>query len=157
VFIKVPHRFCIAPPSTKNQSPSDSLSLASSFYGPGAVAYWYLTFLSCLVSRTFNPKKGESDSITSDFITLITYPTVSSTHLIAQVQSYLYLGASDLVTLRQRLVSIGASLAITDVYMTFCIFLLLPTTPRNSFKHTLLLALSGKFPWELLHTKARFK
>jgi hypothetical protein len=74
--------------SAADPSTFDSLALVSSFYGPGATACWYLTCLSCLISWTIHPKKQKTDSITSDFIAAVTFPTVAAAHLIAQVQNY---------------------------------------------------------------------
>jgi hypothetical protein len=66
----------------------DTYTVVSSLYGPGATGYWYLTGLSSLASRTMIPEKRISGSIDSDFIALLTFPTVAAGHLITQVHPY---------------------------------------------------------------------
>jgi hypothetical protein len=67
---------------------ADLYSLVSSLYGPGTTACWYLTALSYHASWTLHPKKRMSGSIDTDFIALLTFPTVAAGHLISQVYGY---------------------------------------------------------------------
>ena len=131
--------------SAADPSTFDSLALVNSFYGPGATACWYLTCLSCLISWTIHPKKQKTDSITSDFIAVVTFPTVAAAHLIAQVQSYpdqVSLGDG---ILQQENASLSASLTITETYLAICTVLLLPTVLCSSVKRICLVAVTGVF------------
>lgn len=113
--------------SCANSSPSNSLALVSSFYGHGAIACWYLTCLSCLLSWTFHLKKREFDSITSGFIALLIFPTVAVAHLVAQAQHFPPLPSRGETILEQMNAAISASLVIVETYLLICIILLVPT------------------------------
>jgi len=123
---------------------NDSLALVNSFYGPGATACWYLTCLSCLISWTLHPKKKGSDSITSGFIAVLTFPTVAAAHLVTQVQGYPSESLEDQLS-KQIHASISASLIITETYLNLCIILLVPSLLVRSFNRILLLAATGFF------------
>jgi hypothetical protein len=112
--------------TVQQSSPSDSLALVNSFYGPGATACWYLTCLSSLISWTLHPKKRTADAITNDFIVLATFPTVASAHLITQIRSWPSELSVDDETLEQMRASLAASLIITETYLSLCIILILP-------------------------------
>ncbi|KAN0095512.1 hypothetical protein V8E51_016223 [Hyaloscypha variabilis] len=131
--------------STSDPSTFDSLALVNSFYGPGATACWYLTCLACLILWTFHPKKQKSDSITSDFIALVTFPTVAAAHLISQVQNYPSQSSLDDQLAKQIHASMSASLTITETYLSLCIILLAPAVLSQSTKRIVLLALTGLF------------
>ena len=129
--------------STSDPSTSDSLTMVNSFYGPGATACWYLTCFSCLISWTFHPQKRTSDSITSDFIALVTFPTVAAVHLLSQVQNYPSQPSLDEQLSKQIHASMSASLTITETYLTLCMILLAPTVLMQSMKRIVLLAFVG--------------
>ncbi|KAE9376002.1 hypothetical protein N431DRAFT_454589 [Stipitochalara longipes BDJ] len=116
--------------STLNPSTFDSLALVNSFYGPGATACWYLTCLSCLISWTLQPKKQTSDSITSDFIALVTFPTVAAAHLIPQVQNYPSQSSLEDQLSKQIHASMSASLTITETSLSLCIIILTFKRPQ---------------------------
>jgi len=61
-------------------SPIERFVLVSSLYGPGNVACWYLLIFSVLVSWTVNPSSRQNDSITNDFIAVLTLPAVAVGH-----------------------------------------------------------------------------
>jgi len=137
--------YCNLTMSTSDPSTFDSLALVNSFYGPGATACWYLTCLACLILWTFHPKKQKSDSITSDFIALVTFPTVAAAHLISQVQNYPSQSSLDDQLAKQIHASMSASLTITETYLSLCIILLAPAVLSQSTKRIVLLALTGLF------------
>jgi hypothetical protein len=136
-------------PSVSDPSTSDRLALVSSLYGPGATACWYLTCFSCLASCTVHPKKRKSDSIESDFIASLIFPTVAGAHLISQVQSYpsqaFGMPLPGDGALVQRIASMSASLTITETYLALCVILLLPALLFRSVERGALLALTGLF------------
>jgi hypothetical protein len=131
--------------SAADPSTFDSLALVSSFYGPGATACWYLTCLSCLISWTIHPKKQKTDSITSDFIAAVTFPTVAAAHLIAQVQNYPDQASLGDRILQQDNASLSASLTINKTYLAICTVLLVPTGLRSSVKRICLLAVTETY------------
>jgi hypothetical protein len=131
--------------TSTNSSTPDSLALVNSFYGPGATACWYLTCLSCLVSWSLHPKKRESDSVTADFIALVTFPVVAAAHLISQVHDYPPQSSMDHEVLEQINAAISASLTIAETYLILCVILLVPNILIRSPKRILLLALTGIF------------
>lgn len=131
--------------SAADPSTFDSLALVNSFYGPGATACWYLTCLSCLISWTIHPKKQKTDSITSDFIAVVTFPTVAAAHLIAQVKNYPDQASIGDGILQQENAPLSASLTITETYLVICTVLLVPTGVRSSVKRICLLAVTGVF------------
>ena len=131
--------------SSANSSTSDSLALVSSFYGSGATACWYLNFLSCLISWTLHPKKQRSDSITSDLIALVTFPTVAAAHLVAQVQDYPSQLQIDDEILQKMNACICASLTIAETYLSLCTILLFPAVLVRSIKRIMVLTLTGIF------------
>jgi len=131
--------------ATQQPPPSDNLILVNSFYGTGATACWYLTCLSCFISWTLHPRKRKSDAITSDFIALVTFPTVASAHLITQIRSWPSESSVDDETLLQMRASLAASLIITETYYSLCIILLLPALFVRTPKRLCLLALTGIF------------
>lgn len=133
--------------SSQDAPSSDRLALVNSFYGPGATACWYLTCLACLVSWTLHPQKSRSDSITTDLIALVTFPTVASAHLITQINNYPYETSAGDWTLSQIHASMAASLIITETYLAICVILLFVTIlPRpRRVKRIVLLALTGIF------------
>ena len=64
--------------------------LVSSLYGPGNLACWFCLIVSVAVSWTVNPSTRRKDSITNDFIAVLTMPVVAAGHffyLIAQQRS----------------------------------------------------------------------
>jgi hypothetical protein len=54
------------------------LALVSSLYGPGNLVCYFLLLLSVLVSWTINPKSASDDSITNDFIAVLSLPTIAA-------------------------------------------------------------------------------
>lgn len=63
----------------------ERLELVSSLYGPGNVACWFFLFVSVLISWTVNPSCARKDTITSDFIAVLTLPVVAVAHFFHQV------------------------------------------------------------------------
>ncbi|KAK4194334.1 hypothetical protein QBC40DRAFT_290941 [Triangularia verruculosa] len=59
---------------------NDTLSLVSSFYGPGNITCWLLTLASVLVTWTLNPKSRLQDAITLDFMAALAVPSVAAGH-----------------------------------------------------------------------------
>jgi hypothetical protein len=131
--------------AVQESSPSDSLALVNSFYGPGATACWYLTCLSSLISWTLHPKKRMADAITNEFIALATFPTVASAHLITQIRSWPSESSVNDETLEQMRASLAASLIITETYLSLCIILILPGLFGRTPKRLCLLAVTGIF------------
>ena len=131
--------------TSTNSSTPDSLALVNSFYGPGATACWYLTCLSCLVSWSLHPRKRESDSITANFIALVTFPVVAAGHLVAQIHDYPPQSSVGHEVLEQINAAVSASLTIAETYLILCVILLVPNILIRSPKRILLLALTGIF------------
>lgn len=131
--------------SIQQTSSFGRLALVNSFYGPGATACWYLTCFSCLLSWTLHPKKRIEDAITSDFIAIVTFPTVASAHLITQVRSWPSQSSVGDQTLQQMYASLAASLIIIETYLPLCIILLLPGVFTRTPKRLCLLAATGVF------------
>ena len=127
-------------------TPFDSLALVNSFYGPGATACWYLMSLSCLISWTLHPRKRKVDAIASDFVAVVTFPTVASAHLVTQIRSWPTESSVNADTLEQKRASLAASLIITETYLSFCLVLLLPGHfAHRAPKRQSLLAVTGIF------------
>lgn len=53
---------------------NDTLSLVSSFYGPGNISCWLLTIAAVLVTWTLNPRSRQQDTITLDFMAAVEAP-----------------------------------------------------------------------------------
>jgi hypothetical protein len=69
--------------SSQDTSSSDTLALVNHFMVlAGAKACWYLSDLPLFPSIVDSSEKRKSDVVTSDFITLVTFPTVASAHPI---------------------------------------------------------------------------
>ena len=71
--------------STSSTGDTSYLTKVNQLYGPGTVGGWYLTILAVLVSWTLHPEKRESDSISLDFITVLTLPGVALGHFISLI------------------------------------------------------------------------
>lgn len=63
----------------------ERLELVSSLYGPGNLACWFFLLVSVLVSWTVNPSCARKDTITNDFIAVLTLPIVAVAHFFHQV------------------------------------------------------------------------
>ena len=120
---------------------SNQYDLISSFYGPGAVAGWYLTALACLISFSLHPRKRSRDSITADLIAVLTFPTVAAADLITQVRSYPKEGT----TLAQNAASIEATLIVTETFLTIDVVLFLLAVGFKCVRRACLLATVGLF------------
>lgn len=59
--------------------------LVSSLYGPGNFACWSLLLLSVCVSWILNPASRRKDSITNDFIMVLSMPVVAAAHFFHQI------------------------------------------------------------------------
>ena len=135
----------------RSEAIDDRYSLVSSFYGPGATACWYLTILACLVSWTIHPKKRKSGSIESDFVAVLTFPTVAAAHLISQTYHYKSNGG----TLNQEedeggaisklRAAIEASLTITETSLMVCVGFFLIAVGFRCVKRAAFLAFVGLF------------
>jgi hypothetical protein len=63
----------------------ERFELVSSLYGPGNLACWLFLLISVLVSWTMNPSCSRKDTITNDFIAVLTLPVVAVAHFFHQV------------------------------------------------------------------------
>jgi len=72
-------------------------SLVSSLYGPGTTIGWLLTVASVFATWTLNPYYRRRDTITSDFVAALAFPSVASIHLMNMVANFPGTG-SDLFT-----------------------------------------------------------
>ncbi len=120
---------------------SNRYDLISSFYGPGAVAGWYLTTLACLISFSLHSRKRSRDSITADLIAVLTFPTVTAADLITQVRSY----PKESTTLAQNAASIEATLIVTETFLTIDVVLFLLAVGFKCVRRGFLLAIVGLF------------
>ncbi|KAM7184959.1 hypothetical protein V8F20_011996 [Naviculisporaceae sp. PSN 640] len=59
---------------------AERFELVSSLYGPGNMLCWFFLVLSVLVSWTANPVSRRKDTITNDFIAVLTMPLVAVVH-----------------------------------------------------------------------------
>ena len=66
-------------------SGSERFELVSSLYGPGSLICWFFLFLSVVVSWTINPTCAKKDSITNDFIAVLSLPVVAVAHFFHQI------------------------------------------------------------------------
>lgn len=66
---------------------NDTLSLVSSFYGPGNISCWLLTIAAVLVTWTLNPRSRQQDTITLDFMAALAIPSIAAGHLFYLVFS----------------------------------------------------------------------
>ncbi|KAL1597127.1 hypothetical protein SLS60_008709 [Paraconiothyrium brasiliense] len=63
----------------------ERFELVSSLFGPGNIACWICLILSVLVSWTVNPSCARKDTITNDFIAVLTFPVVAAGHFFHQI------------------------------------------------------------------------
>ncbi|PMD40913.1 hypothetical protein L207DRAFT_633853 [Hyaloscypha variabilis F] len=139
-------RFSDFTPNTLQEpSQSNRLALVNSFYGTGATAAWYLACFASVISWTCHPRKRSVDAITSDFIAIVTFPTIASAHLLTQIQSWSSGASLDDMTLQQMGASLSASLIINEAYLSLCNVLLLPGVFVRTPKRLCLLAVTGVF------------
>jgi hypothetical protein len=121
----------------------------SSLYGPGTIGCWYLIILSCFVSWLLNPKKRRSGSVDSNYIAVLTLPTVAAGHLVSQIRDYPGSKREMMVTtdpiLRRLIASIEASLNVTETFMAFSVVLVLVAVWFKCFKRAFFAALVGLF------------
>lgn len=75
------------PPTTLLTAP-ERFELVSSLYGPGNLLCWFLLLLSVLASWTLNPRTARRDTITNDFLAVLTLPLVAVAHLLHQIYSH---------------------------------------------------------------------
>ena len=106
---------------------SDRLQLVSGLYGPGAVGCWLCIVASVFVSWTLNKKTRKKDTITNDFIAVLTLPTVAAGHLIYQIISYTGDRSTILTTqdpeLLPRVAAMEASLNICETFAALALTL----------------------------------
>ena len=69
--------------STSTTEDAYRLGKVNALYGPGTVGAWYLTVLAVFISWSLHPEKRSSDSISLDFITVLTLPAVACGHLLS--------------------------------------------------------------------------
>ncbi|KAK5048992.1 hypothetical protein LTR84_005414 [Exophiala bonariae] len=109
----------------------DRYGLVSSLYGPGAIACWYLTTLSIVVSWTLHPKKRKTGSIDVDLIALLTLPAVAAGHVISQaltlLSDYDMSASSDIGgdQYDQSIAAIEAPFSIIETFMIISVILFL--------------------------------
>lgn len=65
-----------------------SYSLQSSFYGPGALWCWYLTFVSALIKSSLGLPPGPQQKPTVDILCLLLFPSLSGGHLVFQISQF---------------------------------------------------------------------
>lgn len=97
----------------------DQYAIISSFYGPGAAACWYLTFISVLLSWLFHAERSVSGFIDEDLIAIVTFPAVAAGHILWQIRyllgsdkSPLKLQPSNILKISQALAAVGAPLSV---------------------------------------------
>ena len=125
--------------SSTEATQSDKYALVSSFYGPGAVGGWYLTAFACLISFSLHPRQRRRDSITADFIAVLTFPTVAAANLITQVRSYPKEGTKA----AQNAASIEATLNVTTTFVIIDVVLYLSAASFLCLRRACLLATVG--------------
>ena len=84
-----PYSFMIE--STTGAQPltaSERFELVSSLYGPGNVICWFFLLASVLTSWTINPTTARRDTITNDFIAVLTMPFVAVAHFFHQIHHH---------------------------------------------------------------------
>ncbi|KAK4113179.1 hypothetical protein N656DRAFT_844739 [Canariomyces notabilis] len=64
---------------------AERFGLVSSLYGPGNLLGWFFLILSVLISWTANPVSRRKDTITNDFIAVLTMPVVAVVHFFYMV------------------------------------------------------------------------
>ena len=131
----------LASMSSTEATQSDKYALVSSFYGPGAVGGWYLTAFACLISFSLHPRQRRRDSITADFIAVLTFPTVAAANLITQVRSYPKEGTKA----AQNAASIEATLIVTETFLAIDVILFLLTVGFKCVRRPCLIATVGLF------------
>ena len=107
--------------------------------------------LACLVSWTIHPKKRRSGSVDSDFIALLTFPTIAAAHLISQTHHYklkaetLNPEGNEGGATAKLLAAIEASLNITETSLAVCVVLFLIAVVFRCVKRAAFVALVGLF------------
>ncbi|KAL8774564.1 MAG: hypothetical protein Q9209_000937 [Squamulea sp. 1 TL-2023] len=127
------------------QEPSPYL-LLSSFYGPGAIGGWYLTGLAYIIYIGLNRDRRNQDSITSDLIAFLTFPTVAAAHLISQVRSFredVQIAGS--ATIAQHTASMEAALVVIEAFLIIDCAASLIVVCSKWFKRGFALAITGFF------------
>ena len=131
--------------------PENPLTAVSSLYGPGAIAYWYLTALSVLVSWTVHPRKRREDSIDVDLIATLTLPCVAAGHLLWQISSLLKdcpdpqeaTGAG--CDVRQSAAVIEAPFVVVQTSSSIYTSLIIVGASRKCMRRAILASLVGAF------------
>ena len=131
--------------TTPSGSGADRYALVSSFYGPGVVGSWYLTYLGCFVSQTLHRRKHRVDSITADLVAVAAFPCIAAGHLLAQIHSYPMPREDIGLMATQRAASIEASLRITEAFMILDFILTAMAVKFACLKRTCFLAAVGLF------------
>jgi len=133
-----------------NNSAPDSdnhpYSLASSYYGPGALWCWYFTIASVTITWTVPPRTPlRNKKLTLDLIAAVLYPVIAAGHFLRQLARFpvdktaeLIDGIDEITTpnpihqlhltndsaLRQKIISINAPLRVCNIFVV----LSLPST-----------------------------
>ena len=108
--------------SSTSANGTDDYVLVSSFYGPRATGGWFLTALASLLSYGLHPKIHNVDSVSTDFIAVLTFPTVAAAHLISQVRSFPSdaRDANDMEMV-QKVASMEAPLNVTTLFLAMSV------------------------------------
>jgi hypothetical protein len=128
-----------------NISRHERFELVSSLYGPGNLACWFFLLVSVLVSWTINPSGARKDTITNDFIAVLTLPVVAVSDFFHQViqQTGMHndkrLGLQDLFTSLDRddvraVAAIEAPLTVCEVFITWAALLYLLASRKGQLK-----------------------
>jgi hypothetical protein len=130
-----------------SSSSTDRYELVSSLYGPGTVIGWYLILISCFVSWTVHPKKRVSDTINSDFIAVLTMPTVAAGHLVfqrwANSSSWEEMRTTENPELLKLLAALAAPFIIVETFVFLWPVLLFPAIIYRCQKRSFFVAAVG--------------
>ena len=120
--------------------------LVSSLYGPGAIACWYLTVLSVIISWTLHPRKRKTGSIDVDLIAVLTLPAVAAGHLISQALKLLSThdhsldSDSAIEQYAQSIAAIEAPFSLIETFMVISVILFLIAVWTLCFRRAIFVA-----------------
>lgn len=123
--------------------------LVSSLYGPGAIACWYLTVLSVIISWTLHPRKRKTGSIDVDLIAVLTLPAVAAGHLISQALKLLSThdhsldSDSAIEQYAQSIAAIEAPFSLIETFMVISVILFLIAVWTLCLRRAIFVAVVG--------------
>ncbi len=127
---------------------TERFGLVSSLYGPGNLACWFCLILSVAVSWTVNPSTRRKDTITNDFIAVLTMPVVAAGHFFYLVAQQGNGSIKQLLRSRQEsdVMSVGAleaPLTVSEDFIVWAAVLFSVAADRGHRKRLTLLACVG--------------